>query len=304
MPGLIATITVTYQPDLEQLLRQLLCLPENSFKVIVDNASSPETRAALSRCVKGVKNCTLIENPINVGLGQGLNQGIDYVNKAAPHCEFVLLLDQDSEPQPGSIQCLTHALQQLRANGHELCAIGPLLCDADTHLTHGFHQMTWWRWKRTYPSVYQKVPIPVANLNGSGTLTTLSTFKQVGKLDAALFIDHIDTEWSFRLISNGGTLWGIPEAIFTHRMGQHGVRYWFLGWRVWPWRSATRHFYLFRNTLWLMRRPYVPAVWKVWAALKLLLTFLVFGIADSQRGTQLKNMWCGLKAGFHPPNAP
>lgn len=302
--GTLATITVTYQPNPELLMRQFLSLPTDSFKIIIDNASSPEILAALRNCIIIFDNCAIIENPINFGLGQAVNQGIDYIKQSSPDCEYILLLDQDSEPQPGSIHRLITALQQLHASGHAVCAVGPLLRDVNTNLTHGFHQMSRWRWLRAYPDARSTTPIPVANLNGSGTLTTLSTFSDIGKLDATLFIDHIDTEWSFRLLSAGGTLWGIPDAVFNHRMGQHSVRYWFLGWRVWPWRSAARHFYLFRNTLWLMRRPYVPTVWKVWAAIKLLLTLIVFGFADPQRAIQLKNMWRGLKDGFRAPNSP
>jgi rhamnosyltransferase len=120
----------------------------------------------------------------------------------------------------------------------------------------------------------------------------------LGGLEEEFFIDHIDTEWSFRILAAGFTLWGIPNAVFTHFMGDRGVRFWWFGWRVWPMRSPIRHFYLFRNAVRLMRRRYVFAVWKFWNVVKLSLTAMVHMTLDDQRGAQLKSMWRGVKAGF------
>ena len=160
--------------------------------------------------------------------------------------------------------------------------------------------MTRWRWTRVYPTAPQE-PVSVTNLNGSGTLMPLPIYLQLGGLDHGLFIDHVDTEWSFRLLSAGYTLWGVPAAAFRHRMGERGLRWWLFGWRVWPARSAPRHRYLFRNTLWLMRRPYVPRTWKFWAGIKLLVTFTVHAVFDPQRGAQMRCMGQGLREGLGPP---
>lgn len=151
---------------------------------------------------------------------------------------------------------------------------------------------------RAYPPIGSTSPVPCSNLNGSGTLVPITLFQQLGGLDKKLFIDHVDTEWAFRVMAHGYSLWGIPNAVFNHSMGQASVRFWLFGWRVWPVRSPLRHYYLYRNAAMLMKRPYVPLVWKAWAAIKLLLTGTVMAITGPSRCQQIKNMWRGLRQGL------
>ena len=121
--------------------------------------------------------------------------------------------------------------------------------------------------------------------------------KPIGGLDAGLFIDHIDTDWSFRVLAHGRRLFGIPSARLIHRMGRGSRRVWLLGWRVWPERSPQRHRTLFRNTILLLRRPHVPFVWKFWALVKLPLTLLLTLLYGPQRIPQLTAMLRGVRDG-------
>jgi rhamnosyltransferase len=84
-------------------------------------------------------------------------------------------------------------------------------------------------------------------------------------------------------------------------MGERSLRFWLFGWRLWPARSANRHFYLFRNAVWLMRRDEVPRVWKFWAVIKLALTSLVHGVFDPDRRAQLAAMARGVREGMNAP---
>lgn len=297
-PGDLATVTVTFNPSLAELQAQLNVLPAHCIKVIMDNASKPDIWEEVVALAGKFQNIHLIRSETNLGLAAALNYGVDWLATLTPTPQFVLLLDQDSEPQPGSIATLLAGFGQLRAKGHKVGCVGPLLADPDTGLTHGFHQSTRWRWTRAYPLAGTATPVPCANLNGSGTLVPLALFQQLGGLDEALFIDHVDTEWAFRVMAHGYSLWGIPSAVFAHSMGQASVRFWLLGWRVWPVRPPHRHYYLYRNAAMLMKRPYVPMVWKTWAAIKLLFTTVVMAITGPSRWQQIKNMWHGLRQGF------
>lgn len=294
----LITITVTYHPDLELLRTQLLSLPNDSLKLIVDNASGVQDRKVMQDISNNIAHTYLIENPVNVGLATAFNQGVAQARQLRPLAQWCLLLDQDSEPQPGSIASLLEGVEHLKQRGEQVGCVGPVLIDAITGLSHGFHQATRWYWRRTYPLPYAKEPVPCTNLNGSGTLVSIDIFNKTGGLDESLFIDHVDTEWSFRILSLGYTLWGIPTAIFLHRMGQSSFRYWLFGWRVWPQRSPLRHYYLFRNAIWLMKRSYIAPVWKFWVVVKLILTFFAHALFDSQRRPQLQAMIQGLRRGL------
>lgn len=293
----LATVTVTFNPDITLLETQLRALPSECVKFVVDNASQSEITAQIEALTERLGNVHILRNSSNAGLAAAVNHGVNAASGLPVRPRFVLLLDQDSEPLSGSIDALVAAFLTLEDEGNKVGCVGPLLRDPDTGLTHGFHQSTHWRWKRIYPSSEATASVSCANLNGSGTLVSLALFQRLGGLDEALFIDHVDTEWAFRVLESGYTLWGIPNAVFKHRMGQSSFRFWCFGWRLWPSRSPQRHYYLFRNAMCLLRRTYVPNVWKAWAVAKLVLTLSVCALFDSRRGAQIANMLRGLRDG-------
>jgi len=293
----VATITVTYNPDFGVLGQQLSQLPQSALRVLVDNSARPAIRDELQR-LAARNDLVLLTNEVNIGLPAALNQGIRHALRALPSCRLLLLLDQDTEPGANGVRRLVARYDCVRALAGKPCCIGPRLIDVGTGLDHGFHQIVGWRWSRRFPKVGDSEPVPVANLNGSGTLLPVEIFHELGGLEEALFIDHVDTEWAFRLLARGYGLYGIPDVCFRHRMGERSFRFWALGWRVWPHRSPQRHYFLFRNAILLMRRNYVPRVWKVWVSIKLCLTAIVHGIFDPQRGAQIRQMIKGIQAGY------
>lgn len=300
----LATVTVTFNPSQVELEAQLHALPTSSIKVIVDNASQPQHWAEIETFASKFKNVNLIRSDSNLGLAAAINRGVNWLATLTPCPEFVLLLDQDSEPQPGSITALLTAFESLQSQEYKVGCVGPLLADPDTGLTHGFHQSSQWRWMRVYPPIGSASPIRCSNLNGSGTLVPINLFQELGGLDEELFIDHVDTEWAFRVMAHGYSLWGIPKAVFNHSMGQASARFWLFGWRVWPVRSPQRHYYLYRNATTLMRRSYIPRVWKTWAVVKLILTAGVVAMAGPSRSQQIKSLWKGIKEGSTKTGKP
>jgi len=293
----IAVITVTFNPDIEILDRQLSQLPRAALKVVVDNDSRPELRSAVGLVVEKYA-AILLQNETNMGLPAALNQGARYAQKTRPACRFLLLLDQDTEPGTGNVERLVESYDQIAAVHGKACCIGPRLVDVCTGLDHGFHQIRHWRWSRCFPDPHSQTPAPLANLNGSGTLMPLALFEDLNGFEEDLFIDHVDTEWSFRVVAAGYKLYGVPNIVFRHRMGERSFRFWWFGWRVWPYRSPQRHYYLYRNAMRLMRRNYVPRIWKTWALAKLLLTILIHILLDRERYAQIRSMFTGIRDGW------
>lgn len=294
----LASVTVTFNPDLPILELQLRALREIGRIILVDNASGPESRDALRQLAARVTRVELIENAQNLGLAAALNIGIAHARSSSSPSRAVVLLDQDSSFSVETPAGLIAALNQVQEGLGTLCCVGPVLIDPGTRLPHGFHYIRrGWKWSRAYPSP-DAPPFPVANLNGSGTTMMLDLVTRIGDLEGAMFIDHVDTEWSFRVTSSGYGLFGIPWLSFDHRMGERGRRFWLFGWRVWPERSPLRHFYLYRNTIWLLRRRYVPLVWKAWAVAKMIVTSSVVLLSDPRRREQLDMIWKGVRSGM------
>jgi len=299
----LACIVVTYHPDMDTLARQIAALPATSALVIVDNASGASLLSELRALSLARERATVITNTENRGLAAAINQGASEAGSQWPDIEFLLLLDQDSVPRAESVDLLLEQLQRLSHASPAAACVGPNLLDPATGLTHGFHRMTRWRWTRLYPGTDSSTPISCSNLNGSGTLLRADLLRSLGGLNESLFIDHVDTDWSFRVLSAGYGLYGIPNAVFEHHMGERTHRIWLLGWRAWPMRSPQRHFYLYRNAVFLMGRDYVPGVWKVWAVVKLLVTAAIHIMIDPQRWKQLKEMSRGVRTGLSKKSA-
>lgn len=293
----LATVTVTFNPDIRILETQLAQLPTDALRVVVDNASDAQTRLRVQQLCESC-GAVFVGNVDNLGLATGLNIGARTALSHAPHTAYLLLLDQDTEPGPDGVQDLVNAYERLLALGHPPGCAGPRMVDVSTGLQHGFHRIKGWRWVREFPPPTRLDPVPLANLNGSGTLVPVAIYRELGGFDDDLFIDHVDTDWSFRVLAAGYALYGVPQIAFRHRMGEASVRFWMFGWRVWPSRSPRRHYFLFRNALILMRRDYVPAVWKFWAAVKLLLTAAVHAVTDPARGSQWRQMTRGIRDGL------
>ncbi len=293
----LAIITVTYHPDIDVLDAQLESLPTSALIVVVDNASTYSEREALRLLCGARTRCFLVENDTNFGLPAAINQGVRHAISISPDCRYLLFLDQDTEPDEEGVLSLLRCFESLRATDRNLGCVGPRLLDAKSGLGHGFHRIAGWRWERCYPEA-DSFPVECANLNCSGSLMDVNLFTQLGGFEEDFFMDHLDTEWSFRVLAAGYKLYGIPSVAFRHRMGAATWRFWFLGWRIWPYRAPSRHYFLFRNAIRLMRRSYVPSVWKFWAAIKLGLTALVHLLMDEKRWLQLRYMAKGVLDGL------
>lgn len=296
----LATVTVTFNPDIRILETQLAQLPTDALRVVVDNASDAGTRLHVQQLCESC-GAVFVGNADNLGLATGLNIGARTALSHAPDTAYLLLLDQDTEPGPDGVQDLLNAYERLLTLGHPPGCAGPRMVDVSTGLQHGFHRIKGWRWVREFPPPTRLDPVRLANLNGSGTVVPVAIYRELGGFDDDLFIDHVDTDWSFRVLAAVYALYGVPQIAFRHRMGEASVRFWMFGWRVWPSRSPRRHYFLFRNALILMRRDYVPAVWKFWAAIKLIVTVAAHGLFDPQRKAQLRQMWQGACEAGHPP---
>lgn len=296
-----ASITVTWQPDLPVLLSQLVALRGLAQRIVVDNGSRPEILGPLREAC-ALEGVALVELGRNLGLAAGLNAGARAVLERDASCPWLVFLDQDTEPQAGGVEAMIVVAESL-ARGHPLGLVGPVMVDAATGLSHGAHVIDGWRWSRVFPGP-EFPPVRSAGINGSGMLVGSGTFREHGGFDESLFIDHVDTEYGFRLAAAGLAHYTVPGVRFSHRMGEKTLRFWLAGWRAWPYRSPLRHFYLFRNAVVLMRRSYVPRVWKFWALVKLAMTLGVHACVDPLRVPQVKAMVAGIGAGLRGEQGP
>ena len=96
----VVAVVVTFQPELAALLLQIKALrPQVARLVVVDNASTADLAAWCRAAAPQVDAVLRMEH--NLGIGGAQNHGIAWARtQGASH---VLLMDQDSVPEPGMV---------------------------------------------------------------------------------------------------------------------------------------------------------------------------------------------------------
>lgn len=289
----VCAVIVIYQAqpaNLERLIRTLN--GRVGHVIVIDNGSPAIDLGRLTSLHPSLQFKTLAAN---VGIGAAQNEGIRLA--AAAGAAYLLLLDQDSEPQDDMVSRLLGALQLLTVGGARVGCVGPQLRLRGSHELSFFPKAGWGGLVAVGCSRDARA-IECDYLISSGTLIPTEVFKQVGDLEEGLFIDKVDTEWCYRARSKGFSIFGVCGAILEHDLGLERHRVWLGRWRRIARHSALRYYYIFRNTVLLSRRAYVPLSWSVFQYAWLGLLFLAFGIFSRRRSGELAMMLKGLRHGF------
>ncbi|OOG54178.1 glycosyl transferase family 2 [Rhodanobacter sp. B05] len=283
----VCAVIVSYQPDPTEL-RSLVdsVITRVGGVVLVDNASTGEWQQALGTALANRRGALLGQSR-NIGLAAAQNIGIEWA-RARGYLQ-VLLLDQDSEPGEGMVESLLAALQSTNAV-QPVAAVGPRFHDArEGHhapfVRFGFplNRKLW------CDSAEQTVACDF--LISSGALIPLAVFDRVGPMDAGLFIDNVDMEWSFRARAQGYELRGVCAATMHHRLGdaRHSMPFG-LGQVVV--HGPPRLYYIMRNRIRLYRLPHTPGVWIAQDLPRVLVKLLLFGVLI---GPRWRNLYCMLR---------
>ncbi len=280
----VAAVIVTYNPDEDGLAALLDALrPQISRGVIVDNGSA--NSPAISR-LAGQYGVDLIECGENIGIAAAQNKGIVHVlNQGATH---VLLSDQDSVPAPNMVRILLETFTLFADDDRPIAAVGPLPVDARGSRDEGLvYSFTKWGPRRDQiPGPHDVVEVPF--VLASGCLIPRSALFDLGPMNEALFIDHVDLAWcmgavekGYRVLVNGG-------AQLAHSLGEKKIV--LPGGRQVHAQSVARNYYMVRNTLFLERATFMPLAWKM-GYLAYLTRYLGFytllGFREPRRGGAL-----------------
>lgn len=288
----IHAVVVTHRPDsarLEQLLAALAS--EGCPVLLIDNATPQWDPQSIDgrHSVRAVRQL-----PGNEGLASAQNAGIALARARRASC--VLLMDQDSVPQPGMVRALWDTLQRLRQSGVRVACVG-----SRQRLPHldgltGFATLGWLGPKQAACRGADRA-VECDTLIASGSLIPMDVLDAVGGMDESLFIDLVDTEWCFRARAKGYRVFGACGAVLEHRLGDSARRVWAGRWRSVPRHPASRYYYIFRNTVLVGRRDFVPLKWLLYYLRWLATLFLVHGVFARDRAGELGMMVRGALDG-------
>lgn len=300
LPTRVIAIVVTYNPDAGDLLNLLdALLPQVESVVVVDNASSSDVSSILIR-LSG-KNVELLQMQGNLGVAAAQNAGVERAIKL--DADFVLFSDQDSIPSSSMVAELIAVFTSACSHptARPVAAVGPATVDRRTGRVSFFVIMRagiprMWQ----PPSDIKNFPrlIDVEFLIASGTLIPIDVIRRVGAMRSNYFIDHVDTEWCFRAKAAGYRLLGVPTSRLDHKLGDAVKRVWFFGYRQVMFHSPLRDYYMFRNTVQMLRDTSMTWTWRIhflWRLAQFAGYFLLFA---GQRWLRFRGMTLGLLHAF------
>jgi rhamnosyltransferase len=298
MNSRVCAITISYNPDLEMLHGQLRSLSGQCRVVVVDNGSAGDMEQSLGDlCAEHAAGFLALHD--NYGIARAQNAGVAFVRERYPDCEYLLFLDHDSVPDAGFVDALLARHRSLDKDG-KTGAVGPAIFEPRAGSCYGFHVIRGLRYLRILPADMLQDTIECATINSSGTLCTVAMFAAVGGYDEQLFIDHVETEWCFRARQAGFRHYGVRSVMLPHHMGDDVMTFRLFGKTVtMPYRNPLRHRYLVRNSVLLLKRPYIPRVWKFYCVAKLVVTLVLFGFFSDESKAQRHSILQGLRDGIN-----
>jgi rhamnosyltransferase len=288
----VHAVVVAFRPDAERLRAALEAVgPQVSTIWLVENGPCGDAGD-----VEGVTRISLVSNR---GLGAAQNVGIR--RALAEGADHVLLLDQDSVPEPGMVTALVDAIDAAVSRGTPVAGAGPRTRESDGR-PGVFVRFRPLRGRRV-PCPSSGAVVQVDTLIGSGSLLPRAALEAVGEMDEGLFIYHIDTDWNLRARALGFAVLGVCAARMEHRHGEGTFRIPGSDARVVRY-PPERHYYLFRASALLWRRGHAPWSWISADLVRLAMLFVFHALLVAPRRAHVTWMLRGLADGLRGRTGP
>ncbi len=287
MPN-IYSITVTFNPDLDILKKQIKSLKDEKLKLIIIDNASDNQKEIEGICI--VNEVYYVSLPENKGLSFAQNLGVE--KAISLEADYFILFDQDSVVNPGFIDSLYSTYIKLKSSGANVGAVGPSFYDPQDG--------------KKYPPTRYVGPLikkikekesatRVTFLIASGSFIPVENYKLIGPFTNELFVDYIDVEWSLRCKKYGYDVYMVDTALMAHTIGDKRKN--ILG-RTVSIHSPIRRYYLIRNSIYMLRLPYIPFGYKLRELAFNFLRCVVAVIYSDNRINTLKFIFLGLKHGI------
>lgn len=256
----IASIVVTFNPEIADLENVFAShdQTEAAGLVLIDNGSANQQQI-LACAQSRLKSIALFWIPIddNVGLAKALNMGILCAEKNG--FTHVILFDQDTIVPKTLVNELARQFLSLTSQGARVGAIGPTYVDPRTNSEYPQCIIRGALLKKVWPSASDNESMEVSFIITSGSFFSIDAVRDIGWMREDFFIDCVDIEWCFRARHKGYKIFCTKTAAMLHTIGDRRVRS--LGRDV-SIHSPKRRYYMARNSIYLIRLPTVPLVYR------------------------------------------
>jgi len=240
-----------------------------SKTIVVDNGSRDNSIEDTQRSIDGL---AVIRNSCNAGFARAVNQGIKLAEAETSPAEFILLLNNDAQLEPGALRAFADGFDSLP----NLAIAGGQLHYPDGRLQSAFAPL---------PSLAEEIlprillilimpdrfrrktlvdqPISVECVLGACLCVRSAILPRLGLLDEDYFFFFEEIEWCQRAIRMGTEVYYLPAARAIHGQGQTADRF----------RGPSRVEYQ-RSKLTFFRNTRTPAAYLVVSAVLVLRTLI------------------------------
>lgn len=197
----VNVVLVTYNPNLDDLFQNIQQFIDGVESVIlVDNASTIDIQSKLyDYCLRNDK-VKLLSMQTNNGIGAAQNEAIRFIlSQKNDEDEFLLFFDQDSYLTSEQIYNLAKHFDEESKQNPALALLG---ATTNANGEDNGRQL-------------------VKHIISSGSLTTLSIFKEIGYYDEELFIDFIDFAWCWKAQKLGYHVMIDNSVMLHHQTSGH-----------------------------------------------------------------------------------
>ncbi|MGR5547049.1 glycosyltransferase [Vibrio sp. PNB22_2_2] len=279
----------TYNPNfnhLKKMIKNILSSDRELHIIVYDNTEfldvKKETNHFSDEIFKSHK-ITILSNGINEGLSIAFNNSINYaLNDISENIKGFFFFDQDSTVESSQICGLLDEFALLNIGNVGVFGAQPVDKNGDSYIRQA--QML------SESSNYIETDFVISSFS----YVPLETINKIGLFDEDLFIDLVDSEYSFRCSANGLLNLVSKKIKFEHCIGVS--RHKLLGLRGYSVSSPIRNYYQSRNLI-LVGRKYG---WFKFIATKLSKRFLQVLLSGFHEGNTLERVsffYRGVKDG-------
>jgi rhamnosyltransferase len=206
----LGALVVLYRPTAEHV-RHLIGLRAHCACLLAVDNSPQEDPGLVRRLAEHGIDYLFNEN--RGGIAGAYNRGLAQL--FARELSAVALFDQDSQIGDDYFPAMRESCTTL---GSRAFAIGPRIYDANLQrflpqvFSNGFtiHRLTF-----DPDTALQRCSF----LLSSGSVISRLAYERLGRFAEALFIDHVDTEYSLRALARGVPFYIEPRLVLSHRIG-------------------------------------------------------------------------------------
>ncbi|MFT2721433.1 glycosyltransferase family 2 protein [Deinococcus sp. A31D244] len=244
----IGSIVVAFKPD-ENIYDLILSASKQFDEVVVYNNFMEDEQ------IKTIVNMNLLNVGIigtgeNFGIAIALNKGMEELDRL--DCQYVFSFDQDSKIPKDFSERMIKSYKILSENGDKIGFVAPIFLDGNTGEKSGLLKLgkLWYKRKTAGFNRFEEVTTVIT----SGSLIRMSDFKNMGTYIDSMFIDYVDNEYCYRLVTAGYKIFVDTSIVMDHTLGARTVH------KVGPLRikpthhNVIRKYYISRNRIFCIRK--------------------------------------------------